>query len=543
MSEAGTGRPRADGRLDHPNDRGDPLGWYALARTVYVNLDVARDNDRLPEVLNHERVHRLLVSTTSYGVVQYLVNAAWADPEPNERMGLLGGLLATSARWAHEAAATYCSLTDVPDGLREVWLCQLPGPYREAYDALAQLFQQRSFDKPSRVAVALALVARALQTRLLDDWVPEGLSDATRLRSYLSDAANSPNERLREVIIVASTFDDAELTRWVGTYTEGPENGALTLEPAVPESLGSLQFTALPRNERLGSTAASVFESLRPDIPPESRSWRLDRSISWLDIQTVAVKGHIHGTFQMPDETLDDDWCSQVDFALVGPNVHSVPMRKPDDPREIGVLLPGRARLSFFRPDVAAARMTRAPIESLETFFARASNLADATLCVGASDLHGLSPFDGWGPFPRVDRDYVSQFLQFIVPRRVIAHGTGDFTWLIDNMGSLAQSEDDTFTMCVLPDSSDTPLLYVLLRSAVGCGPMFIHPTVRPEWERWEKMFVAEYPVRLEPDPREFFSQRTAMRGDFLRFRRFFRGDLWQPNEWRRYEERGGDLL
>ncbi|MFC7531650.1 hypothetical protein [Actinoplanes sp. GCM10030250] len=176
----------------------DPaLGWYDSQGIVFVPVSVARDPDRLAEVLRHESTHHRLARGTSYGLLQQAVAAlrpvAWEAP--SEAWSAPADLLDRHSRGLQEAAATYCSLVVLDPTARAAAVKRLPELYLSGHQRFAALLDGRGFDAERRSRIALAIAARCLDTTVVGDWQRLGLADPRTLAGYLEQAGNSPDRR------------------------------------------------------------------------------------------------------------------------------------------------------------------------------------------------------------------------------------------------------------------------------------------------------------------------------------------------------------
>jgi hypothetical protein len=511
---------------------GEALGWYNILGTIWIRHDIASNPHLLGMVVNHELTHHYLIATTSYGFLQQIImmgsQDASADLSKPEAVSWPTvekdtALLLAASREAQEAAATFTGLVLEKQEFVETELTRYPSVYRDGYKLLRSLFDQYQFDVLTQLRLARTIVARAFQTSLLKDWFPENLADPQRLETYLSQPENRPNDRLKRIIDVLKTWTEIELISWVGKMSFS--EGNIRLSPETTSPIAGLSFTALPNSNEAVAMAREVIHQLVPGMTEQF----LERVISTFfprgprPPQIALIRPRIINRL-LRDSTLDDEWCSEVDFILVDGN----PLREPMRLSGSLIKLPTKqAFVEFYRPDYSTCCGTRVPFSDVPKMLSSTPALAEATVCFS---LQSALAFDM----------NIKDFLPSLLRRRHMFYYNGS-SWDFFELFTLVMTNPNMHGPWVYHASLAEPKStwgYILIRSLEKPWPFIVFITLADAWEEALSWALDHFKFQFEPSAAKFFVDKGSLR-DFTRFQRYWVAQELPIPTWKQLAELG----
>ncbi|MBM7774945.1 hypothetical protein JOD54_005149 [Actinokineospora baliensis] len=501
------------------------LGWYNLQGTAFVSLDVVQDPTTLLTVLNHEKTHFTLATTTPYGLLQQAIEThlhlPW-DTEGNPHLPICRTLLFDASRLVQEAAATSCGLAGLEGEQLKAAEKSLPAFYQEAYRIFEALLPRRDIEARVRTQAIRAVAARALQTGILQDWPTFALHNPGMLYDYLSDPGNAPDGRLRTIVEAFAASSPDAVVAWAGRHLL--VDGDARIRPALPPPLAGLAFVDLPAADALEQCVAEAIRTLSTSVTRETLHVALG------GFSGVAIRPAVTGSRRLPFAEVDADSCPGVDFILVDKNTFDGPVELRGGDGDITT--PARSfRILAYRPDSRVPVEFTGPIDRLASALDAVDPDRSATVSVDGGP--SLLPTD-------TDRDGAATPLGDVITAELDRWASGRVV-LVCTLGSL-----ESLLVCLrlLTKRSDQVLNHALLmgeewglvlfRSADGNGPVIVHPTLLVEWQSHFPVISADPKIMFNVPAADFFPDHRDVL-PVLRFARAFAGEAHAQHRWDEY--------
>lgn len=499
----------------------DVLGWYNLGGTAYVKLDIAEDSTALASVINHETTHHILAATTSYGWLQQAVEAYTDNPfasQDNKLLDQCRDLLFAASRLPQEAAATYCGLAELQGGKLDASVAVLPPFYQSAFHLLEAVLPRNALDPLVRVRAARAIVCRALQTSIVQDWSACGLHELGNLAAYLAEPRNSPEQRLSLILAAVSNLASDQILEWAGRHQKIADE--IRLVPEKPPAMAGLDFFEMPATTEWLTQVRRILRTLSVEV-------KNDAEIIPLVSMEVAIQPNTFSSRNLQPEQIDAQSCGGTDFVMVDRNVSDHPLLAGD------FQIPaGHSRITFYRPDSRVPVQTIATLDATPEVIDAADPDRRATVCFGG---YSLIPDTGHGAGRSLD-----EFLHWVNGREVLLYSLGQRKGLIASTMLLERSFGRLQNHAMLM-GRDWGL--VMFRSVSGVGPLVIHPALIGEWQRHLPALAAVTEIELNVESSVFFQADHQKVIPVLRFARAFTGDMFTPEDWREYCQDLGEAL
>ena len=516
------------------------LGYYTWEGILFISTEVASDEHRLAEVINHEGTHHILTATTPYGLVQAAVQSAkpppWAPDNPIRQK--IAQLLADSGRWTHEAAATFSAIALLPETSAQETVANLPPFYQDGYAAFERFFANRSYDPITTARLSRSIAARALQTPILNVWGRDNLASPPNLAEHLKRPEFSPNARLEAILAALAQFDDSEVRKWAGKHHFA--GNTVVLQPRTSPPLAGINFTGSPPGDVI-SKLKELVATIGPEHSEEADE-TLDVKLSAAIGPSNIVLEPVSGTFVGDSGTIDEDWCQEVDVIRVNANVFDTPIFYPDATG--GLTIPSKqALLLFYRPDYRYASGTLVPIDLVDnvlySLFER-----QVTVCL---DGFSLLPTRRAENEEEENRPIIADgSVKWLPNRRIMVHAHGGPAALFPVQGILSWpiTRQTAWSYHAMLSPLATTWGTIVFKRTDTPAPAIVFPTLRTEWDRLRPAVVGNAPPTTseDPDGRTFFSDSELL-VDVLRFQRVFSGLVMSPGEWRRAADNSVALM
>lgn len=496
------------------------LGWYSLRGTAFVSLDIVEDSVALAGVINHETTHHIVAASTPFGYVQQALDSYLDNPFASEARNLIRqcrDALFTASRLPQEAAATYCGLANLEGEALEASVSRLPPFYKYAYGKLEGILPRNAFPPLDRVRAARAIVCRALQTPILQDWTHLGLHQVDSLSAYLENARNSPEGRLELILNGLSGLDPDQRIRWAGRHIQ--DGGNIRLMPPEPGKDFDLEFFDVPFSDELEAELRRIITTF--SVVADEVELRPAGAFE------IAIQPAVFSTKNLHPIEIDDTECPDVDFIMVDRNIHDVPL--PTGDFEIP---PSHARLLFYRPDSRVPVQTVAPIEDIPALLEAADPQRQATVCVTEQSVIPIASYEGQKSHKSETGYVLSDLQEWTGGREVLLYTMGQKQGLL--LGTLLLE-----TSCG-PVQNHAMLMgedwgLVLFRSAADAGPTLVHPVLLSEWERQLPPLSSVCAIDINVESVSFFRGNTKNVIPALQFARSFMGMMFTDENWKEY--------
>jgi hypothetical protein len=502
------------------------LGWYSFGNSVYITAGFLQDRFRLVEVLNHEETHHILGSTTPYGSTQQIIAACapapWEEDDP--RYSALQAILANASREAQEAAATFAGLRLMPPDVREALVRLLPPEYERALHTMETFLDGRSFTPERGLTLARGLSARALQTRLLDDWRPLSLSDPATLARYLALEDHNPDVRLVRILGALGTATDAQVDSWVGRFVRG-STGQIRLQPPLPAEVPSLTFSALPTEDDLEARGRIIISTLIGTDQPERReraeaTQRNTLTRPWRPRLVLAPADQA----VLPDFPIPrTEWYREVDLIQLRANVLGMSVvERSAVGGEADMLHAGEVVIFPHRPDFLSCPGIVTTQRRLLSRLREIAGERDVALCVEApSSIPSEFSVRDPGDWDVVD---------WLPTRRFCVTTHGDANAAVAAFMT-ARAEP---LVCFGLGMTDAWAI-LIIRRAAQAWPAIIYPTFSHTLDNEIEALAHAVPLTEIEEAKNFFADQDLLR-HALRYARMYSGFVNTLADWKRIE-------
>lgn len=504
------------------------FGWYSSSGTAHLLLETVENEERLSMVYEHESIHQLLGTSTTFGYLQLIVDRHLRMPfaETTDNIRVISHLLGIHSVLTQEAAATFCSLVVAseshPDIVAHPEVLALDGLHKQAFDLFANVFAGSPLASAEQAALARSIASYALDTSILADWVLLRLQDANRLYAYLERPENSPDHRIQALIELLGA-EPATISMELASYAEFADDATF-----AEGRLGSLEYSRLsywrspdfikdlidkslhnPHHRRLPSVRTHAEMILEPKTRPYFISW--------------------------PGQEAPLEWCVRADLVEVRRNTSDQPLGDAE------YRLPARsAQAAFCRHDYWAPRQVVMHIGELQEFLDRVDPASLMTIVVqGFLSMIPANPSPTWTPNPLDKRGppydidpknaiHVLRDLRtWAGPRQVLLSSGGSIEVLALILGTI-QAVGPIETVFLEGGARWGVVCYNIVgrESAVA-----VHPTLKTEWTRWESS-VANWVDASKSSAQKFFENNPKMAKPISRYIRQFAGIVVSTNVW-----------
>lgn len=498
------------------------LGWYSLRGTAFVSVEVAKDSTGLAAVINHETTHHLLGITTSFGYVQQALETYLdvpVNPLMRNSMRHCGDLLLAASRLPQEAAATYSGLADLEGEALAASIDRLPPFYKYAFDQLEDILPRQSFPPLDRVRAARGIACRAMQTRILQDWIPRELHAAESLSAYLEDPNNSPARRLELILAGLSDLDPYQRFLWAGRHIQDGQR--VRLAPELPDRDFGIGFSEVPSLNELEAMLRRILRTFSVDVA--------EVQLLPAGAFEIAIQPATFSTRNLSPVEVDNVRCRDVDFIMVDKNLSDLPIQAGD--KEIPA---NCARLLLYRPDSPIPAQTIVSTKEITSILDAVDPARQATVCVTPE---GELPYNATlekFTFESQRKNVLGDLRVWTGGRRVLLHTMGQRLQLLRGAQLLETTSGAIQNHAMLMDHSWG---LVLFRGADNSAPILIHPALLNEWQRHLHPMKMEFALEINVDPSAFFRGDVTEVTPILQFGRTFSGFAHTDEEWREYCE------
>ncbi|MEO5914437.1 MAG: hypothetical protein ABIS50_09410 [Luteolibacter sp.] len=194
----------------------------------YASLAGFHDHDRpylLPDYGGnilfhwHEQLHDRALTETRYGAAQTAFAFAFGrstNPDLKASFGRWKDCLFRASVRTHEVYATYLSVKAFPKDQHEAMVEQYPGAYRNYYQTMADIIDQRFSTSYTQYGIGKAIMEFCLSTEILENlrsWTPE---TTAVIEDYLA-----PDIRLNRVVDALSSLGFEKLFESIQHGAEG----------------------------------------------------------------------------------------------------------------------------------------------------------------------------------------------------------------------------------------------------------------------------------------------------------------------------------
>jgi hypothetical protein len=367
--------------------------------------------------------------------------------------------------------------------------------------------------------VAKLIGARAMQTGILADWIEYGLQDPNRLKHYLTEAENTPDERFRRLCNLI--VDDPALIDSIGEFKDDDSLVSSINRPTM-RLLDVIGITGLPEDRLLRKQLSEIGKSfgIRPAI------W-IPAGDPLRQPLEILIQPTPRGSYGFNSENFDLDWCREVDIVRVLRNVSDVPMPLGPDGTYI---LPKSAILYLYRPDYEIPRALVCPITRLGSLLSLIDPNRASTIV--AHQWLALLPATKGDPRETPTDTYrrmMDELRSWTDGRTVLLYAQGVHDDLLLQLSLLSH----VFGRLVnTARSLDTRWGVVLMRPEAEASPLIVHPTVISEWSRHVPTILTWAEISMNLPTSEFWRGDPTYLAHLYRFLRIFRGEATSLQRW-----------
>jgi len=445
------------------------LGWYDNAGSVVVTPEVANDPDRLAEVRDHESAHHLIATTTSFGLVHMALHGAaeniyWSD-SADQRYPTVKAMVAVVtgvSKLAHEAVASYASLTILPGDARDRAVERLPDLYREGYELFSQFFSKRDIADTDRALLTQIIGARAFQTKIVHRWFAGDLTVPENLIKHLAHRDNQPNWRLAAILAYLQQCGDDEIPAQVGAYIG--ESG----EAQLPSSIAAGRIGIVPIHD----IPDDRFDTLKRIAKSVGGHGELTWEQNPLSLNLVMAPPQISVKYP-PDNCVTSDWAKGADLAQIWMNVFPWPVKRVAEAPYTRTLAPNTADVHLLRPDYRSSFAINMPLSEVTPFLS-----GHPTKCPAICQIEQVIAIAHRSGAPEKSiynfRHWISDHL-LLTSMGISEH----IVWIMDLL------EGNTRQWLGMGYPISVNWGYALLRPMNDTWPVLLHPTLFSEWSQF----------------------------------------------------------